>query len=133
MNHKPIIDRIKKLDKKVDSLNKDKSDLLNKITDVESDIDKVIMERRFFMSIPYLSPTLLFNYGRDKKYIYGQVYHNINPHSKKKKTFRFMLGKMSDYFPPKDYTQEEIKEIRVKLENLCIIKYTEKEILNKHI
>ena len=53
--------------------------------------------------------------------------------NKKKKTFRFMLGKMSDYLPPKDYTQEELKEIRVKLQNLCIIKYTEKEILNKHI
>jgi len=39
---------------------------------------------------------LLKNYGREGRYIYGQVYYNINPTSKKKKPFRFLIGKMSE-------------------------------------
>ena len=43
-----------------------------------------------------VKPQILFNQGRDGKYIYGQVYYFIHPSSTDKKSYRFMIGKTSD-------------------------------------
>ena len=43
-----------------------------------------------------LKPQILYNQGREGKYIYGQVYYNINPQSIDKKSYRFMIGKTSE-------------------------------------
>ena len=55
-----------------------------------------------------LKPQILYNYGRDKKYIYGQLYYQVEPQSSKKKTMRFMIGKMEE------------KKSRKQLENICL-------------
>ena len=55
-----------------------------------------------------IKPQILYNYGRDKKYIYGQLYYQVEPQSSKKKTMRFMIGKMEE------------KKSRKQLENICL-------------
>ena len=55
-----------------------------------------------------IKPQILYNYGRDKKYIYGQLYYQVEPQSNKKKTMRFMIGKMEE------------KKSRKQLENICL-------------
>ena len=59
---------------------------------------------------------ILYNQGRDGKYIYGQVYYFIHPTSRDKKSYRFLISKTKD------------KLSRKKLEKLCMDKFYEKVI-----
>ena len=63
-----------------------------------------------------IKPQILYNYGRDKKYIYGQVYYQVKPQSTDKKTFRFMIGKMDD------------NKSRKQLEKICLDTFYKKAV-----
>ena len=66
-----------------------------------------------------IKPSLLMNYGREGKYIYGQIFYNSSPHDNKKKRHRFMLGKMSD-----KYSEKKLREKCLELfYNKYIIKW----------
>jgi len=67
-----------------------------------------------------VKPQILYNQGRDKKYIYGQVYYLVNPQSTDKKSYRFMIGKMVD------------KLSRKKLEKKCLDIFYDK-FIKEHI
>ena len=43
-----------------------------------------------------VKPQILFNQGRDGKYIYGQMYYLIEPQSTTRRSYRFMIGKTSE-------------------------------------
>ena len=43
-----------------------------------------------------VKPQILYNQGRDGKYIYGQVYYLIKPQSTTRRSYRFMIGKTSE-------------------------------------
>ena len=49
---------------------------------------------QFYEDTLNLTPTLLFNSGRDGKYIYGKVWWFSNGIGSKKKEYRYFLGKM---------------------------------------
>lgn len=86
---KPLKDKLSKLrtshDKKHSVLVKKQEEVL----ELKNSID-------YIEGLAKLKPQILYNYGRDKKYIYGQVYYNVDSQSNKKKTFRFMIGKMGE-------------------------------------
>ena len=63
-----------------------------------------------------VKPQILFNQGRDKKYVYGQVYYLTEPQSSKKKSFRFLIGKMSD------------DKSRLEWESVCVSVFYEKVV-----
>ena len=68
----------------------------------------------FIDGLAKLKPQILYNYGRDKKYIYGQVYFKSTPQSTSKETFRFMIGKMDE------------KKSRKQLEKICVETFYQK-------
>ena len=98
---KQLTDRLSKLKityKKKYAIIEEKQDELNQLKNTIDFID----------GLKKLKPQILYNYGRGKKYIYGQVYFKSSPQSSKKKTFRFMIGKMEE------------KKSRKQLESICL-------------
>ena len=70
----------------------------NKMFRIQNEID-------YIKNTKSLKPQILFNYGRDKKYVYGQIYYFIEPQSTDKKSFRFMIGKMSEKKSRKEWNK----------------------------
>ena len=52
-----------------------------------------------------VKPQILYNQGRDGKYIYGQTYYLNSPYDTKKTSYRFMIGKTSD-----ELSREELEK-----------------------
>ena len=52
-----------------------------------------------------VKPQILYNQGRDGKYIYGQIYYLNSPYDTKKTSYRFMIGKTSD-----ELSREELEK-----------------------
>ena len=52
-----------------------------------------------------VKPQILYNQGRDGKYIYGQIYYLNSPYDTKKHSYRFMIGKTSD-----ELSREELEK-----------------------
>ena len=71
----------------------------------------------YIEGVKKVTPQILFNYGRDKKYVYGQIYYKVNPHTDEKKSFRFMIGKMDD------------NKSRKQLERICLDTFYDKIII----
>ena len=91
----------KKLQKEIDKLNKLIDSNKSKI---EGFRDRVgVLEEQnhthtqliqFYKDTINLTPTILFNSGRDKKYVYGKVWWFSKGIGSKKKEYRYFLGKM---------------------------------------
>ena len=52
-----------------------------------------------------VKPQILYNQGREGKYIYGQIYYLNSPYDTKKTSYRFMIGKTSD-----ELSREELEK-----------------------
>ena len=101
----------KKLDKLKDTLDRKETILKKKQYEYETYSNEVFRIKNlieFVENSLAVKPQILFNQGRDKKYIYGQVYYFTHPQSTDKKSYRFMIGKMDE------------KLSRKKLEKKCI-------------
>jgi|TARA_Y100000592_G_C5369936_1_gene268022 hypothetical protein len=96
MNNKKLHTQLNKLQSSYD---KKHSMMKKKQLEFETISDEV---NRIKNTIDYLKGSesvkvhIIKNYGRDGKYVYGQVYYNINPQTSDKKPFRFMIGKMTE-------------------------------------
>ncbi len=93
--------------------------MLKKQQDYQVSLDKVTHTQNiidYINDFNKLKPQILYNYGRDKQYVYGQVYFKVNPQSKKKQNYRFLLGKMAD------------NKTRTQLEKICKKLFLEKVI-----
>tara|TARA_R110000796_G_scaffold179653_1_gene296220 strand:+ start:197 stop:541 length:345 start_codon:yes stop_codon:yes gene_type:complete len=110
---KDINDKLNKLESSYDKKNVVLKKLSSEVSTIKNNIDYI----KGSLSV---KPNLLMNQGRDKKYIYGQVYYNINPQSDKKKSYRFLIGKMSD------------KKSKNELKQICIQHFIDK-VIKEHI
>ena len=102
------------------SHDKKESVMVKKKHDYEVSLDKVTAQKNiidYIEGVKKVTPQILFNYGRDKKYVYGQIYYKVNPNSDDKKSFRFMIGKMDD------------NKSRKQLERICIDTFYDKIIM----
>ena len=111
---KTKLSKLKSSHKKKDVVMKKKlheyEDSLSKVTELKNEIE-------YIEGVKKITPQILYNYGRDGKYIYGQVYYKVNPNSNDKKSFRFMIGKTAE------------KLSRKKLEKICMDTFYEKIIM----
>ncbi len=85
-----------KILKKLESFQNKREKVFNRYSIVKEQLDNLDSNIKFFSELENIKPQILFNQGRDKKYFYGQVYYLTEPQSSKKKSFRFLIGKMSD-------------------------------------
>lgn len=102
------------------SHDKKESVMIKKKHDYEVSLDKVTHQKNiidYIEGVKKVTPQILFNYGRDKKYVYGQIYYKVNPHTDEKKSFRFMIGKMDD------------NKSRKQLERICLDTFYDKIII----
>ena len=109
-----------KILKKLESFQNKREKVFNRYSIVKEKLDNLDSNIKFFSELENIKPQILFNQGRDKKYVYGQVYYLTEPQSSKKKSFRFLIGKMSD------------DKSRQKWESVCLNVFYEK-VVKEHI
>jgi hypothetical protein len=68
-----------------------------------------------------LTPTILYDSGRDKKYVYGKVWWFSNGVGSKKKEYRYFLGKM-DKKKPKSFWKDKLLSVFYEKEKETIEK-----------
>ena len=64
-----------------------------------------------------LTPTILYDSGRDKKYVYGKVWWFSNGVGSKKKEYRYFLGKM-DKKKPKSFWENKLLSVFYEKETI---------------
>ena len=98
----------KSIKRKLSKLESKREKVNDKFQMYETQLTEIDNKIEYFKSILNIKPQILFNQGRDKKYVYGQVYYLVEPTSDRKKSFRFLIGKMSE------------KKTRKEWEELCV-------------
>ena len=100
------INHQKKLQKQIDKLsnlienNNDKvKDFQSRVKGLEEQNHTNTQLIKFYEDTLNLTPTILYNSGRDKKYVYGKVWWFSNGMGSKKKGYRYFLGKMDEKKP----------------------------------
>lgn len=106
----------KKITTKLKSLENKREKVFSKYSEIKDELNELESSISFFKEIDNIKPQILFNLGRDKKYVYGQIYYYTKPQSTKKKSYRFLIGKMSD-----DKSRQE-------LESICMDVFYEKVV-----
>ena len=81
---------------KLTKLIKKRESVLKKYSVVKDELDSLDNQIKYINEFIKIKPQLLFNQGRDKKYIYGQVYWYSDDYGSKKKSYRYLIGKMSE-------------------------------------
>ena len=96
----------KKLQTQVDKLsnlikkNNDKiKDFQHRVKGLEEQNQHYTQHIQFLKDTMNLTTTILYNSGRDKKYVYGKVWWFSNGIGSKKKGYRYFLGKMDEKKP----------------------------------
>ena len=118
----------KKLQKQIDKL----SNLIDKNNDKVKDFQQRVkgLEEQnhthtqliqFYKDTLNLTPTILYNSGRDKKYVYGKVWWFSNGMGSKKKGYRYFLGKM-DEKKPKSFWEDKLLSVFFEKEKETIEK-----------
>ena len=104
----------KKLQKQIDKLsniiknNNDKvKDFQHRVKGLEEQNHTHTQHIQFLKDTMNLTTTILYDSGRDKKYIYGKVWWFSNGIGSKKKGYRYFLGKMDDD-KPKSYWENKL-------------------------
>ena len=93
-HQKKLQKEIDKLNKLIDS-NKDKiEDFQQRVKGLEEQNHTNTQLIKFYEDTLNLTPTILYNSGRDGKYVYGKVWWFSNGVGSKKKEYRYFLGKM---------------------------------------
>ncbi len=88
-----------KLDKLKETYNRKNTILKKKQYEYEvysNEVFRIKNQIDFIENADAVKPQILYNQGRDGKYIYGQIYYLVEPQSIDKKSYRFMIGKTSE-------------------------------------
>ena len=88
-----------KLDKLKDTFTKKNKVLQKKTIEYETYSNEVLSIKNlidFVEGSVTIKPQILLNQGRDKKYIYGQMYYQNHPQKPNKVSIRFLIGKMDE-------------------------------------
>jgi len=121
-NHqKKLHKEIDKLNKLIDS-NKDKiEDFQQRVKGLEEQNHTHTQLIQFYKDTLNLTPTILYNSGRDKKYVYGKVWWFSDGMGSKKKGYRYFLGKM-DEKKPKSFWEDKLLSVFFEKEKETIEK-----------
>ena len=118
----------KKLQKQIDKLsnlidkNKDKiEDFQQRVKGLEEQNHTHTQLIQFYKDTLNLTPTILYNSGRDKKYVYGKVWWFSDGMGSKKKGYRYFLGKM-DEKKPKSFWEDKLLSVFFEKEKETIEK-----------
>ena len=118
----------KKLQKQIDKLNNLIDRNKNKIEDFHQKVNGLEKLNhthnqliQFYKDTINLTPTILYNSGRDKKYVYGKVWWYSNGIGSRKKEYRYFLGKM-DNKKPKSFWENKLLSIFYEKETIEKIK-----------
>ena len=95
----------KKLNKTIETLNKNRGKVLSKFLSVKESLDEIDIQLTYYNKLINIKPQILFNQGREKKYVYGQVYFFENQNSNKMKSYRFIIGKMYENKSRKEWEE----------------------------
>ena len=80
--------------------NKDKiKDFQHRVKGLEEENKNHIQLIQFYKDTLNLTPTILYNSGGDKQYIYGKVWWFSSGIGSKKKGYRYFLGRMDEKKP----------------------------------
>jgi len=104
------------LSKKLDTLTNKRDKVQQKYSVVKKELDSLNDDINYIKELTELKPQILYNQGRDKKYIYGQVYWYSEGYGSKKKSYRFLIGKMTD------------KKSRKILKDECLVQFISKVV-----
>tara|TARA_Y100000031_G_scaffold137168_1_gene161871 strand:+ start:30 stop:491 length:462 start_codon:yes stop_codon:yes gene_type:complete len=122
------INQQKKLQKQIDKLDKLIEDNKSKIEDFQSSMKELEEQNhthtqliQFLSDTLNLTPTILYDSGRDKKYVYGKVWWFSNGVGSKKKEYRYFLGKM-DKKKPKSFWENKLLSVFYEKEKGSIVK-----------
>ena len=96
---KKLQKQIEKLNNLIDSNKIKIEDFQQRIKGLEEEKQNHIQLIQFYKDTLNLTPTILYNSGRDKKYVYGKVWWYSNGVGSKKKEYRYFLGKMDEKKP----------------------------------
>ena len=96
-------------------------DFQQRVKGLEEENQNHIQLIQFYKDTLNLTPTTLYNSGRDKKYVYGKVWWYSNGVGSKKKEYRYFLGKM-DKKKLKSFWEDKL---------LSVFYEKEKEIIEK--
>ena len=110
IHHKKLQKQIDKLSKLIESNNHKVEDFQSRVKELEEENLKHIQLIHFYKDTLNLTPTILYNSGRDKKYVYGKVWWFSNGIGSKKKGYRYFLGKMDDD-KPQSYWENKLLNI----------------------
>ena len=114
----------KKLQKQIDKLNKLIDRNKNKIEDFQHRVGGLEEQNhtntqhiQFYKDTLNLTPTILYNSGRDGKYVYGKVWWFKDGVGSKKKENRYFLGKM-DKKKPKSFWEDKLLSVFYEKETI---------------
>ena len=110
IHHKKLQKQIDKLSKLIESNNHKVEDFQSRVKGLEEENHKHIQLIHFYKDTLNLTPTILYNSGRDKKYVYGKVWWFSNGIGSKKKGYRYFLGRM-DEDKTKSYWENKLLNI----------------------
>ena len=118
------INHQKKLQKQIDKLDKLIEDNKSKIEDFQSSMKELEEQNhthtqliQFLSDTINLTPTILYNSGRDGKYVYGKVWWFSKGGGSKKKEYRYFLGKM-DKKKPKSFWKDKLLSVFYEKETI---------------
>ena len=122
INHqKKLQKQIDKLSNLIDKNNNKIEDFQYRVGGLEEQNHTHTQHIQFYKDTLSLTPTILYNSGRDGKYVYGKVWWFKDGVGSKKKEYRYFLGKM-DKKKPKSFWEDKL---------LSVFYEKEKEIIEK--
>lgn len=122
------INHHKKLQKQIDKLSNIIKNNNDKVKDFQSRVKGLEEQNhthtqliQFYEDTLNLTPTILYNSGRDGKYVYGKVWWFKDGVGSKKKEYRYFLGKM-DKKKPKSFWEDKLLSVFYEKEKETIEK-----------
>ena len=114
---KKLNKQIIKLNKLIDS-NKSKIEgFRDRVGELEEQNHTNTQHIQFYKDTLNLTPTILYDSGRDKKYVYGKVWWFKDGVGSKKKEYRYFLGKM-DKKKPKSFWEDKLLSVFYEKETI---------------
>ena len=116
---KKLNKQIVKLNKLIDGNKSNIEDFQQRVKGLEEQNHTHTQLIKFYEDTLNLTPTILYNSGRDGKYVYGKVWWFSNGVGSKKKEYRYFLGKMDK------------KKLKSFWENKLLSVFYDRELLGK--
>ena len=118
---KKLNKQIVKLNKLIDSNKSKIEDFRDRVGVLEEQNHTHTQLIQFYEDTLNLTPTILYNSGRDGKYVYGKVWWFKGGVGSKKKEYRYFLGKM-DKKKPKSFWEDKLLSVFYEKEKETIEK-----------